>query len=124
MYFSVYFSPEDVDGLFKFMTDNFNVQYKGNRAPFGFYIHAAWFALNENNFLAYKKFIDYVLTLKDAYIVSTTPCIVSKEDTRQKKLIICRVNKYIVRLIILIVTTNICLLKTRNNYIRAISESK
>lgn len=52
------------------MMENFNIQYKGNRAPFGFYIHAAWFATNANHFLAYKKFVEELVKKNDVYIVS------------------------------------------------------
>lgn len=65
-----FFSPEDVDGLFKWMVDNFNTQYNGNRAPFGFYIHAAWFQLSDAHYEAYKKFVQYINEKKDVYIVS------------------------------------------------------
>lgn len=62
--------PKDVQGLLKFMKDNFHMQYDKNRAPFGFYVHAAWFVAQNNHFEAYKLFIDYLLSLKDVYIVN------------------------------------------------------
>lgn len=68
--FSLISRPEDVDGVYSFILDNFNRHYNGSRAPFGFYVHAAWFDKNPNNFAAYKKFVDYLGNLTDVYIVS------------------------------------------------------
>lgn len=52
------------------MIRNFESHYKDNRAPFGFYVHAAWFGRNENYFKAYLKFIDYLQGIKDVYLVN------------------------------------------------------
>lgn len=52
------------------MIGNFNRSYRTNRAPFGFYVHSAWFDIAPHHFPAYIKFIDYLQTLKDVYIVS------------------------------------------------------
>ncbi|RZC36106.1 hypothetical protein BDFB_003224 [Asbolus verrucosus] len=62
--------PDDVDGLTQWFIDNFNMQYQGNKAPFGFYVHAAYFNANPIHLDAYKKFVDYLQTLPDVYIVS------------------------------------------------------
>jgi len=61
--------PDDVDGIYNFILRNFNEQYQGNRAPFGFYVHAAWFEQRENAFAAYLKFVDHLQTLPDVYAV-------------------------------------------------------
>ena len=66
-----YFSPNTSDGLLEWMKAEFNKQYTGNRAPVGLYTHAAWFNVNEARFDAYKRFLDYLGTLKDVFIVST-----------------------------------------------------
>lgn len=67
--------PDTEDELLEFFITNFNYQYKGNKAPFGFYVHAAWFLLNDIYFNAYLRFIDYLQTLDDVYIVSV-PAVV------------------------------------------------
>lgn len=54
------------------MITNFERHYNSNRAPFGFYVHAAWFISHENAFEAYLKFIDYLQTLDDVFISSAT----------------------------------------------------
>lgn len=59
-----------VDELVDFMIENFNRSYHTNKAPFGFYVHAAWFNVDESHFPAYIKFIDYLQTLKDVHLVS------------------------------------------------------
>lgn len=66
------FSPEDVEGLTNFIIDNFKRHYYSNRAPFGFYVHAAWFVSHENAFEAYLLFLDYLQTLPDVMIVSAS----------------------------------------------------
>lgn len=63
-------SPETTDGLTAFMISNFNQHYHSNRAPFGFYVHAAWFVSRANAFEAYLKFLDYLQELDDVMIVS------------------------------------------------------
>lgn len=68
-----YFSrPTEVDELVDFFIENFNREYKGNRAPFGFYVHAAWFLKGDNHFEAYLKFIEYLQSLPDVYIVNSS----------------------------------------------------
>lgn len=64
-----YRSPDDVNGLVDWMIGNFNQTYLTNKAPFGFYVHAAWFDANEIHFKAYVKFIDYLQQLNDVYLV-------------------------------------------------------
>ncbi|EFA00992.1 chitin deacetylase 9 precursor [Tribolium castaneum] len=66
---------DDADKLLQWFIDNFNVQYKGNKAPFGFYIHAAYFAVNPVRLEAYKKFVDYLQGLNDVYLVSPSKAI-------------------------------------------------
>lgn len=51
----VYPPEDDVNALFEWMLENFNRHYQGNRAPFGMYLHAAWFSRGRNNFAAFKK---------------------------------------------------------------------
>ena len=64
------YSPEDdADALSQWFIDNFNIQYNGNRAPFGFYVHAAYFNVNPLRLDAYKKFVDYLQGLDDVFLV-------------------------------------------------------
>ena len=51
------------------MIENFNRTYLTNKAPFGFYVHAAWFFVSDAHFTAYVKFIDYLQTKRDVYLV-------------------------------------------------------
>jgi len=69
--------PEDVANLTQWMTGEFNKQYNGNRAPFGFYVHSAWFSegINPNHLPAYIAFIDYLQTLPDVYLVGVSQVI-------------------------------------------------
>lgn len=62
--------PQDVDGLVQFMIENFERSYKTNKAPFGFFVHSAWFMVGRNHFEAFVKFIDYLEGLKDVYMVN------------------------------------------------------
>lgn len=50
---------DDVDSLVEWMIKNFEHNYNTNRAPFGVYLHAAWFLKGSNFFEAY---VQYVLT--------------------------------------------------------------
>lgn len=51
------------------MIDNFNQNYLTNKAPFGFFVHSAWFMVGQNHFAAFLKFIDYLQGLPDVYLV-------------------------------------------------------
>ena len=49
---------------------NFDRAYNGTtRAPFGLYMHAAWFFGNEWRYTGYKQFIEYLVSLNDVWIV-------------------------------------------------------
>ncbi|XP_030554082.1 uncharacterized protein LOC115757805 [Drosophila novamexicana] len=63
---------DDVDALFEWMLENFNRHYKGNRAPFGMYLHAAWFARGRNYFAAFKKFMHHLSTYPDVYMTGVS----------------------------------------------------
>ncbi|TDG50568.1 hypothetical protein AWZ03_002872 [Drosophila navojoa] len=63
---------DDVDALFEWMLENFNRHYKGNRAPFGMYLHAAWFSRGRNYFAAFKKFMQHLTTYPDVYMTSVS----------------------------------------------------
>lgn len=52
------------------MKTNFDRHYRGNRAPFGVYIHAAWFQVRDSHLPAYKRLVDYMNSLPDVYLVT------------------------------------------------------
>lgn len=45
------------------MIKNFEHHYNNNRAPFGVYLHAAWFLKGEHYFEAYVKYDRFVILL-------------------------------------------------------------
>ncbi|XP_077287465.1 chitin deacetylase 8-like [Arctopsyche grandis] len=67
--------PNTTNALLDWMKGEFNKQYTGNRAPLGFFVHAAWFTADEMRFETYLKFLDYLATLKDVFIVSGSQVI-------------------------------------------------
>lgn len=54
------------------MKSNFHRVYDSNRAPFGVYLHAAFFFKNDNYLPAYKEFVEYMNSLPDVYIVTAS----------------------------------------------------
>ncbi|CAC5382560.1 unnamed protein product [Mytilus coruscus] len=60
--------PTNEDEAFKYLIDNFYNAYRGNRAPLGIHMHAAWF-ISKYNFKAMDKFITEILNRSDVYIV-------------------------------------------------------
>lgn len=64
------YMPAETDALLEIMIKNFKRHYEGTRSPFGFYVHAAWFDKNPNNFEAYLKFLDYLQTFEDVHLVT------------------------------------------------------
>lgn len=67
--------PNTTQELFEYFKKNFEQSYLSNKAPLGFYVHAAWFALSPVHFEAYKKFLDYLQTMKDVFLVSASTVI-------------------------------------------------
>jgi len=65
------FDTNTADEIKKFLERNFNRVYQGNRAPWGLYMHAAWFQGEEQQFHydGYKMFVEYLSTLDDVWIV-------------------------------------------------------
>lgn len=47
-------ADDSVQGIFQMMVRNFIRHYYGNRAPFGLYLHAAWFEKGDHNLEAFK----------------------------------------------------------------------
>lgn len=70
------FRPEDDEELmFQWMKTNFDRHYKGNRAPFGVFIHAAWFLIRESHWPAYKRLVEYMNSKPDVYLVSVSQAV-------------------------------------------------
>ncbi|XP_054737880.1 chitin deacetylase 8 [Anastrepha obliqua] len=66
----IYQPKDQVDTLFNWMLENFDRHYEGNRAPFGMYLHAAWFQRGQHHFEALRKFLRHVNTLPDVYLTT------------------------------------------------------
>lgn len=64
-----------MDEMFQWMKSNFDRHYRGNRAPFGVFIHAAWFLVRDSHFPAYLKLVDYMNSLPDVYLVSVNRAV-------------------------------------------------
>ncbi|CAL1542753.1 unnamed protein product, partial [Lymnaea stagnalis] len=59
----------DAEETLEYLKSNFRRFYGSNRAPFGIFVHARWFN-TEHNLEGLDRFIDYMLTLDDVYIVT------------------------------------------------------
>lgn len=62
-------APTSPEKAFNLLKRNFDRHYTTNKAPFGVYLHSAWFQANEsNNFQGYMQFVDYLGTLPDVSV--------------------------------------------------------
>lgn len=62
--------PPTSDHVYEMLMKNFNRVYGGNRAPFGLYMHAAWFfGTNVWHYEGYKKFVAEITTKPNVWIV-------------------------------------------------------
>ncbi len=61
--------PETPEETFELMKRNFLDHYNGNRAPFGIFAHSAWISSSKARKNGYIKFLDYLATMNDAYVV-------------------------------------------------------
>ena len=72
-YFICYFSfrgNENSEDVYNMLKKNFDTAYHGlTRAPFGLYVHAAWFFGYDYRYEGYKKFLDDITQLDDVWIV-------------------------------------------------------
>ncbi|XP_026461246.1 uncharacterized protein LOC113362969 [Ctenocephalides felis] len=69
------YPTDDADKLKNFMIKNFEKHYNTSKAPFGFYVHAAWFNVNPLYLEAYIKFIDYLQTKNDVILTNKAKVI-------------------------------------------------
>merc|ERR1712002_14770 len=63
------------DNVFNFLKENFDYNYKDNRAPFGLHTAPQWFQSDEildstAHHNGYKRFLEYAQSLEDVWIVS------------------------------------------------------
>ncbi|XP_068227077.1 chitin deacetylase 7-like [Palaemon carinicauda] len=63
------------DRVFEFLKENFDYNYKGNKAPFGLHTLPSWFESDKNvqssaHWNGYKRFLQYVQGLGNVWIVS------------------------------------------------------
>ena len=79
-----YLPEDDEEQMFQWMKSTFERHYKGNRAPFGVFLHAAWFWTRESHFPAYQRFVAYMNSMPDVYLVSVSEAV---EYTRNPRAI-------------------------------------
>ncbi|XP_013147929.1 PREDICTED: uncharacterized protein LOC106110594 [Papilio polytes] len=74
---SCFFTPplDDENAWYNFILTNFERHYNGNRAPFGFYIHEWYLAVNPAVKAALVRFMNYVNNLNDAFMVNANQII-------------------------------------------------
>ena len=69
MFFS-FRGNENSEDVYNMLKKNFDTAYHGlTRAPFGLYVHAAWFFGYGYRYEGYKKFLDDITQLDDVWIV-------------------------------------------------------
>lgn len=61
-------------------TDEFGEFSEGNRAPWGLYMHAAWFFGQDWHFQGYKKFIQEIASYNDTWIVPVSAGIAYMQE--------------------------------------------
>ena len=65
--------PQNQQQVYDLLVANFERHYNGNRAPFGIYLHVAWFFdTTKNRIEGLLQFLDYAANLQDTYIVTHT----------------------------------------------------
>ncbi|KAK3608151.1 hypothetical protein CHS0354_034110 [Potamilus streckersoni] len=69
-----YNRPRNEEEAYQLLLKNFNDYYTSSRTPFGLHMHAAWF-YTDYNIKAMERFLDYLNTLKDVYVVSAKQVI-------------------------------------------------
>jgi len=65
------FNNNTAEEITSFLERNFNRVYKGNRAPWGLYMHAAWFygEYETTHYAGYRKFLESLAEKEDVWIV-------------------------------------------------------
>ncbi|KAL4716782.1 hypothetical protein ACJJTC_001938 [Scirpophaga incertulas] len=65
----------DADAWFEFISANFERHYKGNRAPFGFFIHEWYLSTYPQVKLGLAKFLDSINKIPDVFMVNSKDVI-------------------------------------------------
>lgn len=73
------FNPNDEQGVYEMVKNNFDRHYTTNRAPFGIYFHSRWF-LTDHNRKGFIRFLDEVVGMKDVYFVTNWQMIQWMKD--------------------------------------------
>lgn len=70
-FFNFIRSPHGADetGWYNLILSNFERHYRGNRAPFGFYVHEWYVRVNPGLRFALERFMDLINSLNDAFMV-------------------------------------------------------
>lgn len=61
--------PMSVEETFDFLQSNFELNYNQSRAPFPIFLHESWLK-NSNRFEGFFKFLDWLATKDDVFVVS------------------------------------------------------
>ncbi|XP_050683968.1 chitin deacetylase 8-like [Leptidea sinapis] len=72
------FSPPDGNdehGWFRFIVENFERHYLGNRAPFPFYLHESYFRDRPGFEAAFIRFLDMINSMNDVFMVNAAEAI-------------------------------------------------
>ncbi|ESO95758.1 hypothetical protein LOTGIDRAFT_116769, partial [Lottia gigantea] len=62
-------------GTLDYLMDNFNRQYKTNKAPLGIFLHASWFRRKSGNFEGLVDFLEKMTHLPDVYVLTVSQVI-------------------------------------------------
>lgn len=63
-------TTKNEDRVYDYLYSNFKRYYYGNKAPFGLHLHASWFKRTPVNIEALERFILFLTSLPDVYIVN------------------------------------------------------
>ncbi|KAH7622737.1 hypothetical protein Ndes2526B_g03576 [Nannochloris sp. 'desiccata'] len=61
--------------IYSVLEENFNMNYNGNRAPFGIYLHSTWFDSAGANADALNKFLDWAMAQPNVWAITTKDLI-------------------------------------------------
>jgi len=56
--------------IYAVLEENFNMNYNGNRAPFGIYLHSTWFDPEGANAEAMNRFLDWAMAQPDVWAIT------------------------------------------------------
>uniref|UniRef100_A0A336N0T2 CSON007794 protein n=1 Tax=Culicoides sonorensis TaxID=179676 RepID=A0A336N0T2_CULSO len=66
--------PEDSDGVYNLILENFERHYNSSKAPFGLFYHSSWF-VHSHHKEGFIKFLDKIRNMNDVYIVTNWQAI-------------------------------------------------